>query len=113
MARSLDQGERWSVSQPVADPEEIPLEELPWPASLTREDLAQVDLSALGIPGLPQGAAVEYWVCYTVSDHQMTAEIAIRTDGDVPQDLYAGQLEGPLVYDGRALSLGRLSYTPY
>lgn len=229
VARSLDQGAVWSVSQPVADPEEIPLEALPWPASLpegsfspdpdnyynglvklvglsddrtaalfafdywstglrgvllcmggqltycpqipwtqlpaphaapltygdydgdgvrelalqlcmgtgtgvnewalylfeptgtgytlsaslTRGDLAQADPSALDIPGLPQGAAVGYWVCYTVSETQICAEIGIDAGDDAPPDMYAGQLEGPIVYDGRTLSLGQLSYTPY
>lgn len=229
VARSLDQGAGWSVSQPVAAPEEIPLEELPWPAalpegtfspdpdnyyngpvklvglsddrtaalfafdywstglngvllcmegqlayypqipwtqlpaphaasltygdydgdgirelalqlcmgtgtgvnewalylleptgtgytlsaSLTRADLAQAALSALDIPGLPQGAAVGYWVYYTVSETQIFAEIGIDANDDAPPGMYAGQLEGPIVYDGRTLSLGQLSYTPY
>ena len=229
VARSLDQGGSWSVSQPVAEPDEIPLEELPWPASLpegsfspdpdnyynglvklvglsddrtaalfafdywstglrgvllcvggqstyypqipwaqlpapcaapltygdydgdgvqelalhlcmgtgtgvnewalylfeptrtgytlsaslTQADLAQADLSALEISGLPQGATVGYWVCYTVSDHQITAEIAVDADGEVSLGMYAGQLEGPIVYDGHTLSLGQLSFTAY
>ena len=82
-------------------------------ASLTRADLAQAALSALDIPGLPQGAAVGYWVYYTVSETQIFAEIGIDANDDAPPGMYAGQLEGPIVYDGRTLSLGQLSYTPY
>ena len=228
VARSLDQGESWSVSQPIADPAEIPLEELPWPASLpqgsfsvnvnnydngliklvglsddrtaalftfdywltglngvllctggqltyypqipwaqlpsphaapltygdydgdgveelalqlcmgtgtgvnewalylfepagtsytlsaslTRADLAQMDLSALSVPGLPQGAAAGYWVRYTVSEDRIWVELAVNTQGN-SLGSYGGQLEGSVVYDGQALSLSQLSYQPF
>ena len=48
-----------------------------------------------------------------MSDYQITAEIAIDIDGDVPLGMYAGQLEGPIVYDGQTLSPGQLSFTAH